>query len=180
MSCRDRSQKDFRSATTPISIVAIPLWPWILHRNPYCGHGMNRLLPEKRSWVLRGKLDDRFHVQFARLHKISWCEMFLPCRIALKHGVEKKDFIDRGKRNAFHRKTCHFLFLPICEWCDEKIEVFWLVEHFLHKLVYQKSKDQSIFLRIFLNVVLKRIYLSTEKEEMCYFLFLPIWMRMMR
>lgn len=178
MSCRDRSQKDFRSATTPI--VAIPLWPWILHRNPYCGHGMNRLLPEKRSWVLRGKLDDRFHVQFARLHKISWCEMFLPCRIPLNHGVEKKDFIDRGKRNAFHRKTCHFLFLPICEWCDEKIEVFWLVEHFLHKLVYQKSKDQSIFLRIFLNVVLKRIYLSTEKEEMCYFLFLPIWMRMVR
>lgn len=108
MSCRDRSQKDFRSATTPISIVAIPLWPWILHRNPYCGHGMNRLLPEKRSWVLRGKLDDRFHVQFARLHKISWCEMFLPCRIPLNHGVEKKDFIDRGKRNAFHRKTCHF------------------------------------------------------------------------
>lgn len=147
MSCRDRSQKDFRSATTPI--VAIPLWPWILHRNPYCGHGMNRLLPEKRSWVLRGKLDDRFHVQFARLHKISWCEMFLPCRIPLNHGVEKKDFIDRGKRNAFHRKTCHFLFLPICEWCDEKIEVFWLVEHFLHKLVYQKSKDQSYFWEFF-------------------------------
>lgn len=149
MSCRDRSQKDFRSTTTPISIVAIPLWPWILHRNPYCGHGMNRLLPEKRSWVLRGKLDDRFHVQFARLHKISWCEMFLPCRIPLNHGVEKKDFIDRGKRNAFHRKTCHFLFLPICEWCDEKIEVFWLVEHFLHKLVYQKSKDQSYFWEFF-------------------------------
>lgn len=147
MSCRDRSQKDFRSATTPI--VAIPLWPWILHRNPYCGHGMNRLLPEKRSWVLRGKLDDRFHVQFARLHKISWCEMFLPCGIALNHGVEKKDFIDREKRNAFHRKTCHFLFLPICEWCDEKIEVFWLVEHFLHKLVYQKSKDQSYFWEFF-------------------------------
>ena len=133
---------------------------------------MNRLLPEKRSWVLRGKLDDRFHVQFPRLHKISWCEMFLPCRLALKHGVKKKDFIDRGRRNAFYRKkNVSFIYLFIFyQSANEKNEVFWLVEHLLRKLVYQKSKDQSIFLRIFLCVVLKRI-LSTEEEETCYFSF---------
>lgn len=54
--------------------------------------------------------------------------MFLPCRLALKHGVKKKDFIDRGKRNAFYRKKrviyLFIFFLPICEWRDEKNEVF--------------------------------------------------------
>lgn len=89
--------------------------------------------------------------------------------------LKKKILSTEEKEMHFIEKRVTFLFLPICEWCDEKIEVFWIVEHFLHKLVYQKSKDQSIFLRIFLNVVL-----STEKEEMCYFLFLPIWMRMVR
>lgn len=52
--------------------------------------------------------------------------MFLPCRLALKHGVKKKDFIDRGRRNAFYRKkNVSFIYLFIFyQPANEKNEVF--------------------------------------------------------
>lgn len=74
--------------------------------------------------MLRGKLDDRFHVQFARLHKISWCEMFLPCRIALNHGVEKKILSTEEKEMHFIEKRVIFYFYQSANGVMRKSKYF--------------------------------------------------------
>ena len=136
---------------------------------------MNRLLPEKRSWVLRGKLDDRFHVQFPRLHKISWCEMFLPCRLALKHGVKKKDFIDRGRRNAFYRKKrviyLFIYFLPICKWEERGILTrrAFAAQASLSKIKRPIDISENFFMRC-----VKKDFIDRGRRNV---LFLSIWIR---